>query len=204
MTVKYRLFFSWNFEKEERWLDTMSRAGLQLTAVAVVRYEFATDRTRRYRYRLEPPADAEGTEHDQVEAGPDLEYVCSSNGWSYYRTDVDPSEPEPDTDLEARIEQYGRLLAIFGIFTLNAVALLINSLSSLLDLYVVNLVMTVVLGLSCLAAVIGCAQTYRKVARLRREKRGRRGPAGTSDDQDRVEAQTRRASRTSSAPPWPP
>ena len=168
--VKYRLFFAWNFEKEEQWLDKMSGTGLQLADVAVVRYRFDTDRSKRYRYRLEPPADDKGTTHDEPQTDTGMEYVCSTNGWAYYRKEVGPDEPEPHADLDSKIAQYSRLLAVFGILAVNALVLLVNSLYTLFDIYIVNVAVIVVLSLSSLVAVLGLVQVYWKVTRLKKEK----------------------------------
>jgi hypothetical protein len=179
-TTRYRLFFTWNFDDEELWLDEMSGLGLQLREVAVLRYRFDTDPTKRYRYRLEPPTDAEPVvvRADRsepatvtgLEAG--MEYVCSSSsGWAYYRKEVGADEPEPPADLDSKIERYNRLLAVLGIATFNIVILLANTLFTLLDIDILNVVVAVVLGLGCLVAVIALVQVYGKVARLKKARR---------------------------------
>ena len=38
--VIYKLFFAWNFEKEEQWLNEMASKGLVLTYAGLGKYEF--------------------------------------------------------------------------------------------------------------------------------------------------------------------
>lgn len=49
----YKLFWAWNFEKEEEWINKMSAEGWQLDSVQVFRYVFTKGDPDEYVYRLE-------------------------------------------------------------------------------------------------------------------------------------------------------
>lgn len=49
---KYKWFFVWNYEKEENWINEMSKKGFQLTKVGFAQYWFKKD-VINYTYRIE-------------------------------------------------------------------------------------------------------------------------------------------------------
>ena len=48
-----KLFWVWDFDKEEKWLNEMSAAGLQLRGVGFCKYTFEQGLPGEYVYRLE-------------------------------------------------------------------------------------------------------------------------------------------------------
>jgi len=51
-TIK-KLFWAWEFEEEEQWLNEMAAKGLSLVSVGFCRYEFEDCETGKYEYKLE-------------------------------------------------------------------------------------------------------------------------------------------------------
>ena len=51
--VIHKCFWVWQFEKEERWLNTMAQSGWVLTKVGFCTYHFAPCQPGEYTVRLE-------------------------------------------------------------------------------------------------------------------------------------------------------
>ena len=83
---RFRLYFSWDFAREEAWVNKMAQEkGLYLTGVGCCHYTFTTE-GGPYRYRLEP---LRRTAQDQAEKQYlrtiGAEEVCKNGEWAYYR-----------------------------------------------------------------------------------------------------------------------
>ena len=87
----FRVFFAWDFAREEAWINRMSRdKGLQLKRVGFCRYIFEEGTRGAYRYRLEllrrvPEDCAEKQYLRTIQA----EEVCRNGDWGYYRLSAD-------------------------------------------------------------------------------------------------------------------
>jgi len=174
--IKYKLFFTGGYEKEELWLNEMSRKGLQLIEVPNgIRYIFESDETRCYEYQLEhldeSPSDIKNLEHIEALKQQNIEYVCSFNNWVYFRKDAALGTFVLHPDLDSKIDHYKRLLTVTGFLVLNMLVLAINSLCTLLNIYVLNLVITILLGFSFLVALFSLAQVYARLRKLKQKKK---------------------------------
>ena len=174
--IKYKVFFAGGYEKEELWLNEMSRKGLQLVEVPNgVRYIFETDETKCYEYQLEhldeSPSDIKSLEYIEALKQQNIEYVYSFNNWVYFRRDAALGTFVLHPDLDSKIDHYRRLLTVTGILALNTLVLAINSLCTLLNIYVLNLVITILLGISFLIALITLAQVFSRVRKLKQKKK---------------------------------
>lgn len=52
-TVIHKVFFAWDFDKEERWLNEMAAKGFVLVAVGLCRYEFEDCIPGGYKIRID-------------------------------------------------------------------------------------------------------------------------------------------------------
>ena len=172
--IKYKVFFVGGYEKEELWLSEMSRKGLQLLEVSNgIRYIFKEDKSKSYEYQLEhleeSPSDYKSLEYFEALKHQNIEYVCSFNNWVYFRKDAGLEPFKLHSDLDSKIEHYKRLLTVTGILVLNTLVLAINSLCTLLNIYVLNLVISILLGISFLVALFSLVQVYSKIRKLKQK-----------------------------------
>jgi len=176
--VKYKVFFAGGYEKEELWLNEMSRQGLQLSSVDTIRYEFETDETKTYIYQLEhldeAPTDMKSITYIEAMKEKSIEYVCSYNQWVYFRKEASLGAFELRPDIDSKIDHYNRLLAMLGILTVNAVVLFVNSLCILFNIYILNLVISILLGISCLIAFYSLIQIRYRISRLKKKKKAQK------------------------------
>ena len=128
----------WDFDKEERWLNTMAQQGWVLDKVGFCRYEFIPCEPGEYAVRLEM------REHDEAYLGfmaeTGAEYVGRVVKWIYFRKKTEDGPFDIFSDVESRIAHLDRIcqtLKIVGIA--NLVIGLANSLNPVVDFGWVNL-----------------------------------------------------------------
>ena len=128
----------WDFDKEERWLNTMAQQGWVLDKVGFCRYEFIPCEPGEYNVRLEM------REHDEAYLGfmaeTGAEYVGRVVKWIYFRKKTEDGPFDIFSDVESRIAHLDRIcqtLKIVGIA--NLVIGLANSLNPVIDFGWVNL-----------------------------------------------------------------
>ncbi|WP_167955691.1 DUF2812 domain-containing protein [Anaerosporobacter faecicola] len=117
--TKYRWFWAWQFEKEERWLNQMSNRGFQLVDVSFIRYTFDTNSSQEYNYRIEFLEHGPYTEKGQEyllflkEAGIDM---CGSYmRWVYLRKKKDEGEFQLFSDLDSRLQHLNRIITLLSV-----------------------------------------------------------------------------------------
>ena len=84
---RFRLFFAWDFQREEDWINRLSRdKGLQLERVGCCHYVFAEGEKGAYTYRLEllRRTACDAAEKRYLQAVHAQE-VCRNGEWGYYR-----------------------------------------------------------------------------------------------------------------------
>lgn len=128
----------WDFDKEERWLNTMAQQGWVLDKVGFCRYEFIPCEPGEYTVRLEM------REHDEAYLGfmaeTGAEYMGRVVKWIYFRKKTEDGPFDIFSDVESRIAHLDRIcqtLKIVGIA--NLVIGLANSLNPVIDFGWVNL-----------------------------------------------------------------
>ena len=114
--IKYKWFWAWQDDREERWLEQMSAQGYHLVEPGFFgRYVFEQGQPIKYIYRL----DFISHKKDQMESylqyfkDAGWEYLGDFGSWQYFRIVVDDSKnPEIYTDYASKIEKYRRILRI--------------------------------------------------------------------------------------------
>ncbi len=131
-------FWAWEFEKEERWLNTMAQQGWLLDSVGFANYTFVACEPGTYAVRLEM------RDHDQAyldfmaELG--AEYIGRMVKWIYFRKRVEDGPFDRYSDLDSRIGQLdrlGKLLA--GIGGANLAIGVVNSFNPVVPMGWINL-----------------------------------------------------------------
>lgn len=122
-----KLFWAWEFEKEEKWLNAMSAKGLQLYDVGFCRYVFEEGLPSEYVYRLElldnVPKHDESIRYIQFIEDTGAEQVGALLGFVYFRKKADENGFNLFSDIDSRIKHLDRVLAftriILGVNLLN-------------------------------------------------------------------------------------
>ncbi len=107
-------FWAWQDEKEEVWLEQMSRKGWHLKQAQFLgRYEFIKGEPKNYAYRLDFNISRKDFgEYLQLFSDAGWEHIGKMGGWQYFRIAAEPGTTlEIFTDNESKIKKYQRLIA---------------------------------------------------------------------------------------------
>lgn len=116
----------WDFDKEERWLNTMAQSGWVLEKVGFCRYEFVPCEPGEYTVRLEMRNHDEAYLSFMAETG--AEYVGRMMKWIYFRKKTELGQFELFSDLESRIAYLNQMCQMLrGVGLANLVIGLVNS-----------------------------------------------------------------------------
>lgn len=125
-TIK-KLFWAWEFEKEEAWLNEMAARGLCLVAVGWCRYEFEDCQPGEYGIRLEllenRPDHPESVKYLEFLESTGAEHVGSYMRWVYLKKKKSDGEFALFSDNSTRIRHLSRvmqLLLVLGLLNLAA------------------------------------------------------------------------------------
>ncbi|WP_035381809.1 DUF2812 domain-containing protein [Fervidicella metallireducens] len=115
--IIYRWFWSWDYEKEEKWLNEMSLKGFQLVSVNLCRYVFEERSDVQYIYRLEflkdLPSNVESRAYIGFLEDTGVEYIGSFGRWVYFRKNAAYGEFKIYSDIDSKIRHYKRLNNLF-------------------------------------------------------------------------------------------
>lgn len=129
--IVWRIFY--DHEKEERFLNDMSKRGLALTKYRWGRYMFQDAPKGEYIYRLElleyPVNHPESKKYIEFMEDTGAEFVTSFNGWAYFRKKASEGKFDIFTDVESRLKHYKRIMNVIFIVTLINLALGVLNLS---------------------------------------------------------------------------
>ena len=128
----------WDFDKEERWLNTMAQSGWVLDKVGFCRYEFVPCEPGEYTVRLEMRSHDEAYLGFMAETG--AEYVGRVMKWIYFRKKTELGKFELFSDLESRITYLDNMCrTLRGVGIANLLIGLANSINPYVPLGWVNL-----------------------------------------------------------------
>lgn len=156
---KHKIFWLWDFQKEETWLNKMADYGLVLEDVGYCTYYFRTCEPGEYTVRLEllnsAPTSTESQNYIRFLEETGAEYVGNVLHWIYVRKETIKGNFELHSDLDSRIKHVSRIL-IFAI-PLTLIQL-VNGLNQLV-LYNVNK-LSFSMGVSVFCLAVGTFFVY--------------------------------------------
>lgn len=118
----HKLFFVWDFDKEEKWLNEMAAKGLCLVSVGFCKFEFEDCIPGEYRICLQLldkiPRHPESQKYIEFLEQTGAEHIGSCTRWVYFR------KKASDGDFELFSDNASRVKYLTGI--LNFIALLVG------------------------------------------------------------------------------
>ena len=171
-----KLFWAWEFDKEERWLDEMAAKGLCLIGVGWCRYEFEDCIPGEYTIRVEllkeKPTHPESVKYLEFLEETGAEQVGSYMNWIYMRKKKSEGDFQIFSDNESRIRHLTRIIRLIAVlFSVNLWAGAYNLFLFFLWGAVISLVCGL-LGMSVDALLLyGLVKLWRKRKRLKEEQK---------------------------------
>ena len=113
----YKLYWAWQFDKEEKWLNECSAKGLHLCDIGFCRYTFEEGTSSLYSYKLELlenwPTHPESQAYIRFLEDTGVEMVGSLLRWVYFRKKTEDGQFDLFSDLDSRIKHLNRILLLF-------------------------------------------------------------------------------------------
>ncbi len=166
----HKLFWAWEYEKEEEWLNHMETLGLSLVSVGWCRYVFEQSQAESYSYRLEllenHPTHLESEHYITFMEGTGAQYLGNVMRWAYFRKEKRLGTFEVFSDYTSRIKHLNRILTLLGTLSLAELAI---GMSNVVMGYTLNAPVNAVLGAVCLA--VGGMLTYGFIRILCKKKK---------------------------------
>ena len=114
-TIK-KLFWAWEFEKEEAWLNEMAAKGLCLISVGYCRYDFEDCVPGEYAVRMElleqRPTNPEAAKYIEFIESTGAEQVGSFQKWVYFRKKTADGPFELFSDNASRMKHLTRIMRL--------------------------------------------------------------------------------------------
>ncbi len=125
----FKVFFVWQDEAEEKWLNEMASKGWLLERYVFCYYIFYKSQPKEYIYKLDYKRIKYGEDNEYLQLFRDAgwEYVDNFMNWHYFRSEKDKSSlPDIYSDNDSKIHKYKRVLRLLLPITLINIMNLLN------------------------------------------------------------------------------
>ena len=114
-----RLFFVWDFDKEEKWLNEMAAKGLCLVSTGFCKYEFEDCIPGEYRICLQllekSPRNPEMQKYIEFLEDTGVEHVGSFTRWVYFRKKASEGDFTLFSDNTSRVKYLSSILSFIAL-----------------------------------------------------------------------------------------
>ena len=130
-TTIRKLFWIWQFEEEEKWLNEMAAKGLALISVGFCRYDFEDCAPGEYKVCLQllenAPSHPESAKYIGFVEETGAEHVGSFKNWVYFRRRASEGAFELLSDRDSRLRQLtGIVRLLWLLFAVNTFVAVYN------------------------------------------------------------------------------
>lgn len=169
----HKLFWVWEFDKEEKWLNEMAAKGLSLVSVGFCKYEFEDCEPGEYRVCLQlldkMPGHPESKKYIEFLEATGAEHVGSFTRWAYFRKKTADGEFELFSDNASRIKYLNGVIGLIAFVTIMNLFIgiynlfLAHTFSSWLNyMGVINILISII-------AIFGSIRLLNKRKRMKQE-----------------------------------
>jgi hypothetical protein len=172
--TKYKVFFAWDFEKEEKWLNEMSAKGMQLINIGVFKYIFEEGNPGDYVYRIELldqwPSHPESMSYIRFLEDTGVEHIGSLLRWVYFRKKADTQAFDLFSDIDSRINHLKRILWTLACVIPLEIAVILTNIPDALNGYSVSIFAICLLSAVLALLIFGVVNLWSKINRLKKER----------------------------------
>lgn len=135
--VVHKMFWVWNFDKEEKWLNEMAAKGFALVGVGFCCYEFEKCQPGEYEIKLQllenRPCNPESQNYISFVEETGAEHVGSYLSWVYFRKKKSEGVFELFSDFDSIIKQLRRIISMMMALTVANLCIGISNISIFLS-----------------------------------------------------------------------
>ena len=117
----HKLFWVWDFDKEEKWLNEMAAKGLSLVSVGFCKYEFEDSLPGEYKICLQlldkMPRHPESKKYIDFLETTGAEQVGSFTRWVYFRKKATEGDFELFSDNDSRLKYLSSVISFVSLIT---------------------------------------------------------------------------------------
>lgn len=170
----HKMFFAWDFEKEEKWLNSMSARGMHLVDVGFCKYIFEDSISGEYSYRIELlkqfPTHQESAAYISFLEETGVEHIGSYMRWVYLRKKSNEGEFDLFSDIDSRIKHLKRILTLLLFLLPLEISSLGLNISTAIMGSTINLICACLLALILVLLSMGILNLFKKVQKLKKER----------------------------------
>jgi len=134
----HKVFFAWDFEKEEKWLSEMAAKGLCLVSVGFCKYEFEDCEPGEYKICLQlldnAPTHPESRKYMEFLESTGAEHVGSVLKWVYFRKKSADGAFSLFSDNNSRLRYLSRVISFLTAITVLNLVIGVHNLAIALAL----------------------------------------------------------------------
>jgi len=114
-----KVFFAWDYDKEEKWLNEMAAKGLSMVSYSVCKYEFEDCDPGEYKICLQLLDNnykhPESQKYIEFIESTGAEHVGSYMRWVYFRRKAELGEFEMFSDNDSRVKYLSKVIAFIAL-----------------------------------------------------------------------------------------
>lgn len=117
--IVHKVFWAWEFDREEKWLNSMSAKGLALTSVGFCRYEFEDCTPGEYKFFIEllsgRASGVENVKYIEFLEDAGVKHVGTYGRWVYFRGKPSEENDKLFSDNASRIKHLTRIIRFIAV-----------------------------------------------------------------------------------------
>lgn len=165
----YKIIFSWDYEKEIKWLNEMSAQGWHLVNPGLISFEFEKDEPNKYQYEIEY-LDNNKEDYFEFLQETGIEIIKVVNNWAYYKKLNDGKPFEIFNDAESKINHLNRIKNLFIFFFILEGMFLIMRINDVINggLTEVSIITVILLGIITLLFENGIYKMNKTINKIKK------------------------------------
>lgn len=165
----HKVFWAWEFDKEEKWLNEMAAKGLCLVSVDFCKYGFEDREPGEYKVCLqlldEMPRHYESQKYIEFLEATGAEHIGSVTRWVYFRKKAADGAFELFSDNASRIKYLSKVISLIAVITVS------NLIVGIYNVFLAIAVPSPMNYLGIVNLAIGIWGTFGTIRLLRKRKR---------------------------------
>ena len=165
----HKLFFVWDFDKEEKWLNEMAAKGLSLVSVGFCKYEFEDRLPGEYKICLQlldkMPRHPESKKYIDFLETTGAEQVGSFTRWVYFRKKATEGDFELFSDNDSRLKYLSSVISFVSLITVG------NWIAGINNVFIATTFPSPINYVGILNLLIGLVGTWGIIRLMRKRKK---------------------------------
>ena len=165
----HKLFWVWDFDKEEKWLNEMAAKGLSLVSVGFCKYEFEDSMPGEYKVCLQLldkfPRHPESKKYIEFLETTGAEHVGSFTRWVYFRKKATEGDFELFSDNDSRLKYLSSVISFVSLITVG------NWIAGINNVFIATTFPSPINYVGILNLLIGLVGTWGVIRLIRKRKK---------------------------------